>query len=138
MVQPTALACRSAAMTHPSWLRSSRSSLTSSTASGRSTTRRPVSCSPSLGRFCVVGEADASESLVAADEVGGPSQSELAQRGGGETGAVALVAHDDDALVDGRDPGKMSGTSRVQPPLQNIPVNHDGTSQGSIPLSLLR
>src|SRR2546422_10391757 len=80
---------------------------------------RPVSAGasggPALRRDFWHRDAVGAQRLEAADEVAGPVQTELAQRRGGEAGAVALVADDDDASIHVarlRDMVRAGGSSR--------------------------
>jgi hypothetical protein len=64
-------------------------------------------------------------------------QPELLQSERREAGAVALVADQDDSKVVSRDLGEPMRTRWIEPPLENVAVDHDGAGQVAITLPLL-
>lgn len=75
--------------------------------------------------------------LEAADEIGGSVQAELLELGGGEAGAVALVADDHDVRVVAGDLGNVVVTCRVEPPLEDVAVDHNRARELTVSSSLL-
>lgn len=64
-------------------------------------------------------------------------QPELLQSERREAGAVALVADQDDSKVVSRDLGEPMRTRWIEPPLENVAVDHDGAGQVAITFPLL-
>lgn len=70
-------------------------------------------------------------SPVAADEVSGALDTEIDEGGGGETGLISLVAHEDHLLA-GLDCDASMLTRRRQSPLEDVPLDDDRTGEISL------
>ncbi len=97
--------------------------------------------SASVGQIVVTGSAgvwapSADPSLKAADQISRPTQTELPKSRGGEAGAVALVADDDDAPTRiGRlwEPIRAAG---VEPPFEDVAIDDQRTWQSAVAFAL--
>lgn len=69
--------------------------------------------------------------------VGGLFQPQLSQGRGGEAGAEAFVADDDDAAVRVGQVRDAMRAPRVQSPLEEVPVNAERAAELAIALALL-
>jgi hypothetical protein len=63
--------------------------------------------------------------LKTADDVGRPSKAQLLECRRNKAGLVALVAQDDDVVVETRRVWVTVRTSRIHSPLQNVARNHE-------------
>ena len=63
--------------------------------------------------------------LNATDEIGGPVQPNISEKGGGEARLVALVADDHDASVVVGHFGDVVLAGRVESPLEDVAVDDD-------------
>ena len=75
--------------------------------------------------------------LEAADKVGRTGQPQPLQGVCSEAGAVALIADDHDppsGVVSDREP---VGAGRIEPPLENVPINDDRSRKVTVPVSLI-
>ena len=64
-------------------------------------------------------------------------EAQVPEGGGGQAGAVALVADDDDTAVVARGLGDVVGTGGIEPPLEGVAIHHHGPRQLAVTPAVL-
>lgn len=75
--------------------------------------------------------------LISAAQVGSVGETEPLQRVGGEAGAVTLTADEHDATVVVVGDRQSIRAGRVQPPFEDVAVDHQGVRQVPVPPALI-